>query len=307
MKKLISIFLVCLLLFGCSAGEENLGTTYVDDLGRKVSIDVAPQRVASLLGSFSDLWVLAGGELVASADDAWDDFALELDAVNLGKTKAPSLEKLLESDPDLVLASTNTQADLDLMPTLEGAGIPVLYLNVSNFQDYLRVLDLFTQITGKSDRYKTYGTALQSRIEDCVHRCKTAFGEEPPKVLFLRASASSIRAKNSKGNVTGEMLADLGCVNIADSEATLLENLSLEQILLQDPDHIFFVQSGDDTEGTKTAIESFFTENPGWQELTAIKTGKVHFLDKRLFNLKPNAWWADAYEQLEEILCENLE
>lgn len=307
MKKLIPIFLVCLLLFGCSKPTHGMGTTYIDDLGRKVSIDVAPSRVASLLGSFSDLWVLAGGELVASADDAWDDFGLELDGVNLGKTKAPSLEKLLQANPDLVLASTNTQADLDLMPTLEGAGIPVLYLDVSNFQDYLRVLDLFTQITGQADRYESYGTALEKRIQDCIDRCGSAFGENPPKVLFLRASASSIRAKNSKGNVTGEMLADLGCENIADSDATLLENLSLEQILLQDPDHIFFVQVGDDTEGTQAAIESFFAENPGWQQLTAVKSGKVHFLDKRLFNLKPNAFWADAYEQLEEILCENLD
>ena len=181
------------------------------------------------------------------------------------------------------------------------------YFEVSDFEDYLRVLKLFTQITGQPDRYETYGTALETRIQAAIDRCRAAFGEHPPKVLFLRASASSIRAKNSKGNVTGEMLADLGCVNIADSEDSLLENLSLEQILLQDPDHIFFVQSGDDTLGTKAAIEAFFAENPGWQQLTAVKNGRVHYLDKRLFNLKPNAYWADAYEQLEEILLEDLD
>ena len=307
MKKLVPVILVCLLLTGCSEPGDGMGATYIDDLGRKVSVDTAPERVASLLGSFSDLWILAGGELAASCDDAWDDFGLELEAVNLGKTKEPSLEKLLESDPDLVIASANTQADLDMMPTLEAAGIPALYFDVSDFDDYLRVLKLCTDITGRSDLYETNGTALLRRIGDCIARTTQALSDDPPKVLYLRASASSIRAKNSRGNVLGEMLADLGCVNIADSEESLLENLSLEQILLQDPDHIFFVQLGDDPEGTKANIESFFAENPGWQELTAVKNGKVHYLDKRLYNLKPNALWADAYEGLEEILCENVQ
>lgn len=307
MKKLLSIFLIFLILSGCSSepDADSLGRTFVDDLGRKVSIDTAPTRVASLLGSFSDVWVLAGGELVASADDAWDDFGLSLDAVNLGKTKEPSLEKLLESDPDLVIGSTNTQADLDMLPTLEAAGIPALYFDVSDFDDYLRVLKICTEITGRPDLYEINGSAIQSRIDECIARTQAALEDEAPKVLYLRASAASIRAKNSQGNVLGEMLSDLGCVNIADSDESLLENLSMEQILLQDPDHIFFVQLGDDAEGTKANIETFFAENPGWQELSAVKNGNVHYLDKRLYNLKPNALWADAYEGLEEILCEN--
>ena len=128
-----------------------------------------------------------------------------------------------------------------------------------------------------------------------------------PRVLYLRASASSIRAKNSRGSVLGEMLARLGCVNIADSQESLLENLSLEHILLSDPDYIFFVQLGDDAEGTQENMERFFAENPLWQELTAVQEGRVFTLDKRLYNLKPNALWADAYQQLAEILWNESE
>lgn len=306
MKKIFSVFLLLCLLCGCAAQPESgsTGTTYVDDLGRKVSIDAQPQRVASLLGSFSDVWVLSGGTLVASADDAWDDFGLELpDAVNLGKTKEPSLELLLQAQPDLVIASANTQADLDMMETLDAAGISSLYFDVSNFEDYLNMLKICTDITGRTDLYGQNGLSIQSRIEDSIARTREFFAQEPPTVLTLRASASSIRAKNSSGNVLGEMLADLGCINIADSEESLLENLSIEHILMADPDYIFFVQLGDDTAGTQANIEAFFAENPAWQELRAVKEGRVIYLDKRLYNLKPNALWADAYEQLEEILC----
>mgnify|MGYP002508413396 CR=1 FL=1 len=44
-----------------------------------------------------------------------------------------------------------------------------------------------------------------------------------------------------------------------------------------------------------------FAENPLWNELDAVKNKQVYFLDKHLYNLKPNARWAEAYETLAEI------
>ena len=98
------------------------------------------------------------------------------------------------------------------------------------------------------------------------------------------------------------MLADLGCINIADSDSSLLETLSVESILAQNPYRIFVVQVGDNAEATKKSIHDLFKENPAWQKLDAVKNGRVHFMDKRLYNLKPNALWGQAYEQLAEIL-----
>ena len=100
------------------------------------------------------------------------------------------------------------------------------------------------------------------------------------------------------------MLAQLGCVNIADNEESLLENLSIEQIVLQDPDYIFFIQQGDNAEGTKSNIESFISENPAWSQLTAVKEGRVYLLEKELYALKPNERWAEAFEKLERILSD---
>lgn len=72
--------------------------------------------------------------------------------------------------------------------------------------------------------------------------------------------------------------------------------------MLQNPEYILIVQSGDDLEGTKQNIEDMFSENPLWNELDAVKNGQVHILDKHLYNLKPNARWAEAYENLAGIL-----
>lgn len=321
MKRKLLLLMAVLLCTGCQQevkepvlGQEIVeeqpetqGYTFTDALGREVTVE-NPKRVAALLGSYADIWYLAGGEVIASADDAWDDFDLPLpeDAVNLGMTKELSLEKLFEANPDFVLASSNTKGNVEWLETLESAGITVAYFEVNDFSDYLNFLKICTDITGRSDLYEKNGLAIAEQIEEVI-RCsegRIAQKGEAPTILSLRASSTFIRAKNSKDNVLGEMLASLGCVNIADHEESLLENLSVEQIILQDPDYIFFIQQGDNEEGTKENINSFIAENPAWSELTAVKEGRVYLLEKELYALKPNDRWAEALENLERILTD---
>lgn len=307
MKRVISLcLLLALLLCGCGApaGDTQVeGYTFTDDLGRAVTVE-STERVAALLGSYADIWMLAGGTVCAAADDAWDDFKLPLseDTVNLGGTKDLSLEALLASAPTFVLASTNTPQHLEWESALQGAGITVAYFDVSSFDDYLRMLKTCTELTGNTESYAQYGEEVAAVVEEVTSRSRKAMAEDAATVLVLRASASSIRAKNSEGNVLGELLRDMGCRNIADSDSNLLENLSVESIYLQNPDHIFIVQVGDNAEGMKENLNRFFAENPLWLELDAVKNDKVHYMDKRLFNLKPNAYWGESYTQLEEIL-----
>lgn len=305
-RSVLVLITIVLCLSGCSQPDrpsEDGAITFTDDLSREVTVN-QPQRVASLLGSFADVWYLAGGEIIAAPDDAWEDLELPLseDAKDLGNTKDLSLETLFSADPDFIIASAKTRVDLDWEENLESANIPVAYFSVANFDDYLRMLKICTDITGRADLFEKNGASIQKQIDEIKQQSKTRVEEHGvPTVLSLRASASSIRAKNSHGNVLGEMLRDLGCKNIADNDETILENLSIEHIMASDPDYIFIVQNGDDVEGMKKNIDQFIAENPAWNQLTAVKEGRVFLMAKRLFNLKPNALWGEAYRQLEEI------
>ena len=126
MKRIFLLILtISLVLSGCDAGGKtqvsDTAVTFIDALGRTVTVD-KPQRVAALLGSFADVWMLAGGELCAAADDAWEDFGLESDtAVNIGGAHSPSLEMLLTADPDFVIASSSTTSNVEMLETLEAA------------------------------------------------------------------------------------------------------------------------------------------------------------------------------------------
>lgn len=287
--------------------ESAASYTFTDDLGREVELDAAPQRVAALTGSYADIWCTAGGKdtLAASASDAWTDFDLDLgeDVANIGGAMGVSVEELLASTPDLVLASTNIPSNQEMLPTLEAAGVKVAFFSVDTFEDYLRMLEVCTTLTGCPDRYQTYGEAVAGEIEAARARAADALAQqEPESVLFIRAAASVVKPKGSDGTVLGEMLADLGCINIADQDQSLLEDLSMEAILAADPDKIFIVLQGADPEPAKAQLEGEVLSNPAWQQLTAVQEGEVYYMDKELYHLKPNARWGEAYDHLVEIL-----
>ena len=328
MKRIFPALCAALLLAGCGAQtaveststapaataetpaestatpEATDGTTltFTDDLDREVTVPVQPQRVAVLLGSYADVWCLAGGQdtLVAAADDAWTDFDLNLgdEVANLGSLMEPNLEELIAAQPDLVIASSNTTSNVELLPSLEDLGVPVIYFGVNSFNDYLEMLDVCTQITGQTQNYQTYGLDVQAQVE----KAKEQDDGSAPTVLLLRSASTSCKVKNSKGTVLGEILADLGAVNIADSDTSLLEDLSMERIIADDPDYIFVVFQGSDQDAAQKTLDAALTSNPAWDTLSAVQNGNFYLMEKELYHLKPNARWGEACQKVADIL-----
>ena len=118
---------------------------------------------------------------------------------------------------------------------------------------------------------------------------------------MLRAASGFVKAKGSSGTILGEMLSDLGCINIADSDTSLLENLSVEGVMRQEPYRIFVVTMGSNPEKAMDNLNALLRENPAWGTLEAVKENRVHVMERSLFNIKPNARWAESYEILRKI------
>lgn len=314
MKKTTALFLaiaIALSLAGCTTkaepaevppvDEHEAIVTFTDSLGREVSVCSA-DRVAVLIGSFTDVFILAGGRdrIVAAANDSWTNFDLDLsdDIVNTGSVKDPELEAILGAEPDFIIASSNTSADVELKDTFENAGITAAYFDVENFDDYLAMLDICTTITGCRNNFEKYGLQVQQQVNEA----RAMVDGSAPTVLYVRASGSSCKAKGSEGNLLGEMLADLGCINIADSDNAILDNLSLEKIMEDNPEYIFVVLQGADPTDAEELLKSTLLDNPAWQTLSAVKEGRFFMMENNLYNLKPNADWGTAYEKLATIL-----
>lgn len=311
-KKITQMLCILILLLaaipvlaacGSKAPAAENSITFTDVLGREVTIAKEPEQVAALIGSFADVWVLSGGSLCAAPEEAWTDYNQELpDAVNIGGAHSPNLELLLSADPDFVIASASTASNVEMMDILESAEITVAYFDVDNFEDYLQMLDICTDITGRKDLYEQNGLEIQKKIESIkADFADSGISEAERTILLLRAHSGAVKAKGSEGTILGEMLADLGCINIADSDTSMLENLSVESVIRQNPYHIFVVTMGDNSEKAINNLNQMMEANPAWGSLDATQQGRLHVMDRNLFNSKPNARWAESYEELSNI------
>lgn len=284
-------------------GDAVGGARFTDALGNDVVLSETPKRVVALLGSFAEAYTLAGGTLVGTTEDAVSERALPLgEGVQIiGKTQSPNLELILALEPDFVILSAETKEHRGIGDKLAQMGVACAYFSVTRWADYLDMCDKLCRVTGRPDLYEAQVAQVKKPIEEILARAKANPNYGKKTALLLRAFSTGVKVKGSD-NLTGAMLADMGLVNIADSEQTLMENLTMEEIIQQDPDYIFVATMGASEEKAMKALAENLTNNPAWAGLRAVKEGRFVVLDKRLFHYKPNARWAQSYVFLEDLL-----
>lgn len=313
-KKLFLLLLSLLLLLpACSAPPDGDGAeppaepfslTFTDAAGTQVTLTKRPQTVAVLFSSFADIWVTAGGTVNItvgeSVERGFADGSAVLVDSGAGHTVI-DLETLLAAAPDLVIGTADYACQSDAVAACRSAGIPAALFRVESFSDYLEMLRICCDITGEAERYETYGTAVQARIDALFARIGERTGEAP-RILFVRAgsSAKSTKAKTAADHFAAAMLEELGAVNIADAENGLTGTLSLEVIVEENPDYLFITTMGDET-AAKDHMNAQLSAD-GWRELSCVQSGNYCYLPKDLFHFKPNASWGEAYETLAALL-----
>lgn len=255
-----------------------------------------PQSVVALSKSIGDLWLLAGGKLSGITDDG-----LKLEGIgeakSIGTLASPSLESILALDPDLVLLTEDLPPHKKMAEELEAQDIPVERIKISSFADYDSYLKQFTEVTGCDDLYQKNVTDVKADIDDVL--ADSGIDLAGKTYLELRVSATKNKALKDD-YFASEIFNDFGLSNIASDDSSL-DDLSVEAILAADPDYIFVVPQGKEDEAQK-AYEEAFTSDPAWNTLSAVQNDEVFVLPKDLFQYKPNARWAEAYQYVADIL-----
>lgn len=310
MKRLICLLsTLALLLTAAACGGAGQSSVPSDDArpvvitdseGRTVSVP-RDARVVSLFGSYAEAWSLAGGSLVGATQDAIEERHLALgdDVAIVGTVKTPDLEKILALSPDLVILSEDIAAQTALVEAFDSAGIAYAVFRTDTFEAYRFMMDQFCAVTGRSDLYEKHVTAVRQRIDAILAKVPDD-GENRPSVLLIRAFSTGVKAKTDD-NLAGVMLNDLGCLNIAQKHPSLLEDLSIEQVIADDPDHIFILTMGNEADAIAYLNDNILSD-PAWNGLTAIRENRYDVLPKELFHNKPNNRWDESYEYLAKIL-----
>jgi iron complex transport system substrate-binding protein len=316
MKKAIILMLIlamsAVLSTGCSGmaapaeavpesqEASEAAITVVDGLGKTVVLKKNPQRVVCLYTSYLDLWDLAGGRVVGRPDSKENVPEVAKDAETVGSYLKPNVEKILALQPDLVILNSGVSGQVELMPIFEKNGIPHLVLEYTNFDDYLNILNIFTDLTENKELYQANGLEVKSKVDEIISRVPK---DKKPSVLLLLSSSQNVSARLPDSTV-GDMLQDLGAVNIAydpNMKAADMEIFSMERVIERDPDFILVQTMGDVAQSTARVKEDI-EGNPAWGYLTAVKEGRYIYLPKDLFLFKANERYAEAYEYLAKLL-----
>ena len=301
MRRFLLLLLTLILVITPACAAEPV--SFTDSLGETVALADRPENVAVLFSSFAEMWSLAGGEVAVTVGESIErGFAAEnAFLVDDGAGKSVNLELLFSLKPDFVICSADIEAQAEAGALLRSAGVPTACFRVDSFSDYLRVFGQMCAVTGNEEAYEQYGASVANEI-DALLSSPEATAAEGARILFVRAgsTASSTKAKTGADHFACEMLAELGCENIADASSQLSEGLNMEYILTEDPDVIFFSLMGD-AEAALANVSDLLSQ-PAWQQLRAVKEGRVHVLPKELFHFKPNARWAEAYAYLIDAL-----
>lgn len=283
-----------------SAGEVSI----TDSNGSQITLDTSAPRVVAAYGSFAEAWLLAGGELVGVTQDALEqrDLGLPEDIAVVGTVKEPNAEEIIALEPDLVLLASDITAQAEIRDVLENAGLACAFFQVDTFADYAFMMEQLCAITGREDLYEENVTQVGQQIEEA--QANAALSSTRPNVLLIRAFSTGIKAKTDD-ELAGAILKDLGAHNIADDHPSMLEDLSLEEVIAADPDYIFVTTMGDEQKALDY-LNGLIQQNPAWSELSAVKEDRYVVLPKDLFHYKPNNRWGESYQYLGEILYPQL-
>lgn len=298
-KKIICAYLcaVLLLLTACAPSEDTPGGhTVTDALGREATLN-RDSRVVCCYASFAECWLLSGGRLVGVTSDATDEHGLNVGEASLvGSVKNINVELLADLEPDYVILSADLAAHNKLCGELELLGIDYGLFRVDSFEDYKALMADFCAVNERADLYSENVLAVEEKIRKIKEKCPSAEGK---RALLVRAYSTGIRAK-ADDNLAGQILKELGVVNIADENPSLLENMSLEHIVWENPDFILVLTMGNE-QSAMSYMQNNVENNKAWGELSAVVSGNYHVLPKDLFHYKPNNRWDKSYEHLAKI------
>lgn len=251
------------------------------------AFSAAPKKVVALTRSVAEVWSLSGGTLDGVLEDSKDLKGAE-NSIIVGTKGTVSLEAVLGVNPDFVILTKDIPLHKTLKLNLDALGIKTYVVDIKSFGDYEKTMKDFTKLTGRKDLFEKNVNDVKKQIQEVIASASKISG------TFYFVRTSSTKNKVMKDHFANEIFSEFGLTSIVEDNSPL-DELSVEELLAKNPDFIFVTFMGDEIK----AYESFkkaYESNPVWSELKAVKNNKVIFLPKDLFNFKPNARWAEAYE-----------
>ncbi len=281
--------------------ETDDSITVVDSRGKNVTLAKNPKRVLPIYTSYLNVWYECGGTAVGRPTASLGQLPQSAEFLPaVGRVTNPNMEKIFALKPDLVLMRYGFADHSRLAPMLESTGIPYLSLTYETFEDYRRVVDVFSRLTGRPDIRTDSLRIIQEQVDSVIAAVPKGGN---PRVLILFGSAMGVVVK-LPGSLVGSMIEDLGAENIASDAALTSDEMqvfSMERVVERDPE-VILVQTMGSPKMVSSKIRKSLASNPAWKTLSAVKNNRVHYLPVNGFLYKPNKRFPECYRHLAGLL-----
>jgi len=254
--------------------------TLTDELGRTVAVPDHPHKLVCLAPSIvDDLYSLGAGNDVIAVSEYTTYPAEAAKKPTIGAPLNPSLEKIIALHPDLVLG-TGDMNHLPAIDQLERYGIPVFMANPHGIAGiYKSIASLGHALNRESDAAHLLRD-LQAREQSVRARVL----DKPAIRLFMPVWYDPIVTVGRHAFIT-ELIEIAGGNSITSDIAQEWPQVSLEAIVARHPDALLLIK------GSKVSLAEL-SGRPGWQGLSAVREGRVFFVDKRIELPSPAAIYA---------------
>lgn len=263
--------------------------TYVDQIGREISLSPSPQRIVSLAPGITEtLFALGLDKEIAGVTTFCDHPRKAASKRKIGGLVNPSLEDIVSLDPDLVIGTADGNRK-ETVDRLERIGLPVYVVNPGSLDEILAMISDIGEITGKEKEAGRLVDNLRKRIDHVVLLTKNS---ARPGVYFQVGEGAMITS--GKDTVIDRLIRTAGGKNIAGDSTIRYPRLGIEEIILKNPD-IIIVSSA------KNGASSIKKTWGKWQDIAAVKKGNIHVIDPDLVS-RPAPRIVDGLETITGIL-----
>ncbi|MCI6375328.1 MAG: ABC transporter substrate-binding protein [Clostridiales bacterium] len=284
MKKIISLLLGALLLFGAAAAlaDETVTITALNGQNEAVELTVPhnPQRIAMLDMAAMDIVHSLGlsDRIVGSAGTSLDylqDIVSREDVENLGTIKEANLEAIMACEPDIIFIGGRLSKFYDALNEIA----PVVYLRTDStlgvVESTRRNAMTIASIFGKTGEVESLMAGFDARIKTL-----RAFATDKTAIISLVTSGGfNVLGNDGRCSLIGR---EVGFENVgvdANIDTSTHGNeASLEFIVQKNPEYIFVMDrdAAIGTEGAQHARE--VVENELVMDTDAYKNGHTVYL-----------------------------
>ena len=250
---------------------------------------VAMPRIVSLAPNLTELlFELDVGDQVVGVTNYCNYPPETQEKEKIGDFVNPSIERIVELRPDLVLAERWTSTKI--VSRLRALGIEVSEtISPKSISEIYGIVRSVGKVVGKPDRAQAVVQSMQQRIGTLKQRA----GRLPHRPsLYLEIDLPTWTV--GRNSFLNEAITLCGARNIFEGIEKPALQVSKETVVQHDPEVILSFE----------ASASSIAQRPGWGQISAVRTGKIIDNFNRDLLSRGNHRLVDGMEMLQERLLE---